>query len=136
MMCHMVGTAHTFEDRIIISGVGLIGGSIAAAVRKRFPTCEVIGVGRSAQRLQAAQEMGLLTSWSTEYSADLFAVPTLMVSCLPVHLIGPDVVRAAEFATTETAITDAGSVKTSICDLVSQDKEAAGIFLGSPPAMG
>ena len=70
----MAGTAHTFEDRIIISGVGLIGGSIAAAVRKRFPTCEVIGVGRSAQRLQAAQEMGLLTSWSTEYSADLFNI--------------------------------------------------------------
>lgn len=55
---------HHSERSIVIVGVGLIGGSIAAAIRQRFPDCQVVGIGRNAARLQQAQDRGLLTSWS------------------------------------------------------------------------
>ena len=70
MMSCMSNTTHEKEKRLVISGVGLIGGSIAAAARERLPDCHIVGVGRSESRLQAAQEAGLIDEWSTEVHPD------------------------------------------------------------------
>lgn len=128
--------ASQFEDRVIIVGVGLIGGSIAAAVRQRFPKCAVIGVGRSEQRLQAAVEAGLLTNWTTDCSAELLQGATIVVVCLPVHLIADQIRSIAERCTDDVLITDAGSVKAAICSDVQSCSKAARLFVGSHPIAG
>ena len=103
-----------FEQRVIIVGVGLIGGSIAAAVRKRFPDCEVVGVGRSEQRLAAARDAGLLHSFFTQVTGDVLNRRCIVVMCLPVHLIAEQVRVYSELAGGDVLITDAGSVKGQI----------------------
>lgn len=125
-----------FESRVVVVGVGLIGGSIAAAIRARHPHCEVVGVGRSAERLEAAQAAGLLTSWTTEITADVVSDRCLVVVCLPVHLIAETVQQIAAIASGDTVITDAGSVKGIICDAVPAESDAGRRFVPAHPIAG
>lgn len=124
------------ETRVVIAGVGLIGGSIAAAIRKRQPSCEVIGLGRNKERLQAAVSAGILTSWTTEMSHGLLNDRVLVVVCLPVNLIADTVIAIAKNAGPEVLITDAGSVKSIICNKVASDAKAAKRFIGAHPIAG
>ena len=127
-----------FERRVIIVGVGLIGGSIAAAISRRFPAAEVIGVGRNIERLEAAKQAGLLTSWtrSEDLNESLLSAPALVVICLPVHLIAAEAKRLAAVSSDAVVITDAGSIKESICSAVSVDSPADSAFVGSHPIAG
>ena len=90
----MSETSPQFQERsIVIVGVGLIGGSIAAAVRKLFPECQIIGVGRSEERLEQARRAGLLTSWTVDLNQSTVPAGSLGVVCLPVHQIPNAVTR-------------------------------------------
>ena len=46
--------------RIAILGVGLIGGSIGLAARRHVAGAEVVGFGRSPERLARARELGAI----------------------------------------------------------------------------
>ena len=124
------------EDSVIIVGVGLIGGSIAAAIRQRHPGCRVTGVGRSEQRLAAAQEAGLLNDWATAVTASMLQGRSVVVVCLPVNMIAAQVRAIAPLASTDVLITDAGSVKAAICDRVMLDPKSAPLFVGAHPIAG
>ena len=135
-MTAMTQVSKQFEDSVIIIGVGLIGGSIAAAIRQRHPMCRVTGIGRSEQRLAAAQNAGLLHDWATAVTADMLQGPGVVVVCLPVNMIASQVCEVASMASEEVLITDAGSVKTVICDHVRMDQKGARLFVGAHPIAG
>jgi prephenate dehydrogenase len=125
------------EHSIVIVGVGLIGGSIAAAVRQRFPDCQVVGIGRSAVRLQQAQDRGLLTSWSVDISSRAIPNNSLAIVCLPVDQIA-NAVRSLLKEGCEL-VTDAGSVKAAIYESLGSEFFAADAqhgFVGSHPIAG
>ena len=124
------------EERIVIVGVGLIGGSVAAAYRIRFPDAEIIGVGRSSERLQQAKDAQLITGYATEFASELFAGRCLVVVCLPVDMIGDAVREIAGMSSADVVLTDAGSVKEVICEAVNSDPEAAERFVGAHPIAG
>lgn len=126
------GSRKYTEKSIVIVGVGLIGGSIAAAVRKRFPECRVIGIGRNLERLQAARERGLLTDCSDEISAASIPEGSLGIVCLPVDQIAAAVLQLIDAGC--ELITDAGSVKASI--YAALGKGIDGTFVGSHPIAG
>lgn len=132
----MAEPEHESEQRVIIVGVGLIGGSIAAAVRQRLPACEVTGVGRNEKRLAAAQDAGLLTSFTTQMTPELLGSRCIVVICLPVHLIADEVLQTARLASPEVLITDAGSVKGVICRDVAAHAIASRHFVGAHPIAG
>ena len=99
--------------KIVIIGMGLIGGSIARGLSAKQLGKEVVGVGRNEEILQQALEDGMITSYSTQVQeacngADLviIAVPGLTVERILEEMkpvISQDMV-----------ITDAASVKGSI----------------------
>lgn len=120
---------------IAIIGVGLIGGSIGAAVKRRGVARTVIGVGRNEARLQGARDAGLIDVASTSLHAVRDA--GLVIVCTPVDRIAADVLAAADHLHAGSVITDAGSVKAAIY----RDVEAAGLpegvrFVGSHPLAG
>lgn len=129
----MSETNPQFEERsIVIMGVGLIGGSIAAAVRKRFPSCQVIGVGRSKERLAQACRLGLLNSWATDLRSDAIPPGSLGIVCLPVHQIANSVTELLRAGC--EIVTDAGSVKASIYEALGPHPDQR--FIGSHPIAG
>lgn len=121
---------------VLIIGVGLIGGSVAAAVKRRWPACRVTGIGRRADRLQAAQDSGLLNDWATAVADVDVDSDAVVVVCLPVDLIPAAVIEVAEATAEDVLITDAGSVKQSIQDGVENSAAAVRRFVGAHPIAG
>lgn len=126
---------HSYSH-VIIHGVGLIGGSVAAAVRKRWPDCRVTGIGRNATRLDSAQQAGLLTDWVVSLSDTQVAPDAIVVNCLPVNFIAAAVIQTADVTPDSVLITDAGSVKQSVQAAVATSNKAASRFVGAHPIAG
>ena len=128
------------EETVAIVGVGLIGGSLAAALRQRKAAKWVIGVGRDAARLEAARQTGLIDEGSTDL-AEIARRATLIVFCTPVDKVAEGVRTALAGRSSHSALatghlslllTDAGSVKGPICAELADVPN----FLGAHPIAG
>jgi len=122
-------------DTVAIVGVGLIGASIGLALRRRGLAERIVGIGRNAQRLQTALDMGAVTQISTEL-ADGVADAQLIVVCTPVGHIVSHVREAAAASPARALITDAGSTKEVICRELAEPPELVARFVGSHPMAG
>lgn len=120
---------------VALVGVGLIGGSIAAAVKQRRLCRRVIGVGRSASRLQRAQQAGLIDEGLTDLTAAA-AVADFLIFCTPVDRIADGVLQAAPHCSPGTLLTDVGSVKEPICRKLAGQLPPGVTFIGSHPLAG
>jgi len=120
-------------DSVVIVGVGLIGGSIAAALRLRGLARTVVGIGRSLDRLQAAREAGIIDRAATDF--DQIDKADLVVVCTPVDRIAEDVRQAASLGP-GTLITDAGSVKACLVDELQGTLPEDVVFVGAHPMAG
>jgi len=119
------------EQCVVIVGVGLIGGSLAAALRRRGLVEHVIGVGRNRERLEAARAAGLIDESATSL-ASAVSRADVVVFCTPVDRVAEGVREAAAVARPGTLLTDAGSVKGPICNAVADVPS----FVGAHPIAG
>ncbi|MBL8850749.1 MAG: prephenate dehydrogenase/arogenate dehydrogenase family protein [Planctomycetaceae bacterium] len=119
---------------VAVVGVGLIGGSIGAAIKRHGVARTVIGVGRNRERLEAARRAGLIDRVGTDGSQ--VADAELVVVCTPVDRIAADVVALAPHVRGGTVFTDAGSVKQSICTSLRGGLPPGIGFIGSHPLAG
>ena len=72
-------------NKIVIFGVGLIGGSVALALKKTKAAPKIVGVGRQAQNLQAAMDLGVIDEAESDLAkaladADLVMIATPLVA--------------------------------------------------------
>ncbi len=124
------------ESHVLIVGVGLIGGSIAAGLRKRSPGCRITGIGRSMDRLKQAAAAGLLDDFATSTSTVEGLRDGLAVVCLPVGHIATAVRELVQAEAAELLITDAGSVKASIYQELADSPAVLRRYVGSHPIAG
>ncbi|MEM1062816.1 MAG: prephenate dehydrogenase [Planctomycetota bacterium] len=117
-----------------IVGVGLIGGSVAAAVKSREPSTRVVGFGRDAARLEACRSAGLIDEGRTDFGGaeDL----DVAVVATPVDRIAADVRSVAAACRDAAVVTDAGSVKASIVADLEADPPERATFVGAHPLAG
>ncbi|MFP6762775.1 MAG: prephenate dehydrogenase [Planctomycetaceae bacterium] len=120
---------------LAIAGVGLLGGSIAAAAKQRGLARRVIGIGRNPKHLQAAVDAGLIDSFVTD-PADCDAEWNFAIVATPVHRIADEVHRIAAASRRGTLITDVGSVKADVCRAAAQGLPDGIHFVGSHPLAG
>ncbi len=128
------------EENVVIVGVGLIGGSLALAMKHYNVARKVIGVGRNQTRLEVASRAGLIDECSTDI-ASVIDRADLIVICTPVDRVVSDVLDA-EAARSKSPgksldsfrplMTDVGSVKGPICDRLKSVTR----FIGSHPIAG
>jgi prephenate dehydrogenase len=119
--------AFTF-NKLVIFGVGLIGGSLAHALRERAGLAgEVVGVGRSVKTIQRALELGVIDSAaSLDDDAALgkaLSGADVVLLAAPVAQTEPLLARIAPFLDASTVVTDAGSTKS---DVVAAARAALG----------
>lgn len=122
-------------ETVAIVGVGLIGGSIAAALKARGFRGPVLGVGRDAWRLAQARSAGLLDESLTDLATAARRSDWIIV-CTPVDCIATHVREAAPHSRPGTLITDAGSVKQSVCRALDGALPPGVTFIGSHPLAG
>ena len=122
-------------NTLALVGVGLMGGSIAAAAKQRGLVGSVIGVGRSRAKLAAAVASGLIDVASDDL-AEAARQADLILFCTPVDCIAEGVRTAAAACRPGTLLTDAGSVKAPICDALREAFPTGSEFVGSHPIAG
>jgi prephenate dehydrogenase len=121
--------------KIAIIGLGLMGGSLAAACRKKFPAARVIGVTRSREALKLA----LRKKWIHEGMEDISlgaAGADLVVICTPVDTYMPMLAKIDEVAADRALVTDVGSVKGAIHKAIDLKKWKRLSFVGAHPMVG
>jgi cyclohexadieny/prephenate dehydrogenase len=117
-----------------IVGCGLLGCSIAAALKsRRFPG-SIVGCGRPGNNLDTALERKLIDRAESDLG-QAAAACDLIVICTPVDRIVVDIRIAAERARPWTLITDVGSVKRFVCEPAGE-LPAGVTFIGSHPIAG
>jgi prephenate dehydrogenase len=116
--------------RIAVLGVGLIGGSIGLAARRRLEA-EVVGCGRSPERLQRAVELGAIDR-GTGSVAEACEGADLVVCAGPVAVLPEQAREALAASGPETVVTDVGSTKGALVDAVGEDER----FIGGHPLAG
>lgn len=97
--------------RALILGVGLIGGSLALALRARGGYVE--GHGRDAERLLGAVRAGVLDSVCTDLDAGV-AAADLVVLAVPVGAMASAMRAVAPALRPDALLTDVGSTKGSV----------------------
>lgn len=122
-------------QRMAIAGVGLIGGSLAQAVKERKVVGEVVGVGRNEERLKRACEAGIIDNFTAQIDDSLGTVD-LMVIATPVCMIADLVEKMIPFLKEGTVITDVGSVKKEIVEQVEGFMPDTLHFVGGHPIAG
>lgn len=112
--------------KVVIVGVGLIGGSFALALKRAGAVGEVVGMGRSAAALQRALELGIVDSVTTS-AAEAMAGASLVLVAAPVAQTAAILAALAPHLAAGTVITDAGSTKG---DVVQAARAALGAKIG------
>ncbi len=99
--------------KLVIIGVGLIGGSFALALKKAKAVKHVVGVGRSRKNLAAALRLRIIDEASTD-AARAVAGADLVLLAMPVGQMAEMMARIAPHLPEHAVITDGGSTKQDV----------------------
>lgn len=118
-------------NKVAIIGVGLIGGSLGLALKKKRIAKKVVGVSRHKQTLALAKKMGAIDEGSLKL--DVIKGSDFLIFATPVNTIINLAPRAAKIIGRECMVTDVGSTKEKI---VSVLEKIFPLFVGSHPLAG
>lgn len=126
-------TVHVAE-RLAVVGLGLLGGSVALAVRQRGLAREIVGAGRSRESVAAAERSGAFDAVvpleEAVRGADLVLLAT------PVSVMDDVLRRAAPAIPMGGIVTDVGSVKGALTETLPGLLPPGVHFVGSHPMAG
>lgn len=106
-------------DRLAVIGVGLIGGSLARALRAAGEVGEVVGCGRSAANLEQAVKLGVIDRFSHD-PAEAVAGADMVFIAVPLGAMQSTFAAIKGHLRDDAVLTDGGSVKGSVvADAVS-----------------
>ncbi|RTR06401.1 bifunctional prephenate dehydrogenase/3-phosphoshikimate 1-carboxyvinyltransferase [Halomonas nitroreducens] len=126
------------ESRLLIVGLGLIGGSLAAALRRSGFEGELLACDPDAEEIARGVEMGLIDRGDTRLSAMLDGVSlvVLAVPVLAMRGVMEELAAALGRAAPNLVITDVGSTKSAIRQAAEQafGRLPPNLVLGHPIA--
>jgi len=125
-------TAPPLFERVAVVGVGLIGGSIALAARKAWPSALVIGLDRH-EVLERAMVRHAVDVASTDPM--IISAADLVVLATPVAEIVRLLAALPQLLADEAIVTDVGSVKREVLEAASA-LPARLTFVGGHPLAG
>ena len=100
---------------LCVIGVGLIGGSLALALKKAAYVEKVTGIGRSLQNLQTAQQLSVIDHYTADYVSALADADMVFVS-VPIGAMGDVFSQIKPHLKPGAIITDGGSAKQQVID--------------------
>ena len=100
-------------QRIVLIGVGLIGGSFVLDLQRQGLVREVVGVDVDADNLARALERGVIHQARTDVDARLLAGTDLVLLATPVSTLPALCAQLAPLLPAHTLVSDVGSTKQS-----------------------
>ncbi|WP_332674665.1 prephenate dehydrogenase [Aromatoleum sp.] len=107
----------TVIEKLVVCGVGLIGGSFALALRQAGVARRIVGIGRSAASLARAVALGVIDEATNEWSTALDGADFVLLAP-PVGQMDAVMAAMAPHLAPGTIVTDAGSTKRDIIEAV------------------
>jgi prephenate dehydrogenase len=104
-------------DKLVVCGVGLIGGSFALALRRAGLVNRIVGVGRRPEPLEAALQLGVIDEVSTDWAGALDGAELVLLA-VPVGQMDAVAAAIAPHLGPDTIVTDAGSTKRDVIEAV------------------
>ena len=129
-------TAGPAFGKVVVFGVGLIGGSFALALKAAGQVGEVVGFGRSLSTLTQALDLGIIDRVGANPGLES-ADADLVLIATPVGQMPEIMARIAPYLGPQTLVTDGGSTK---LDVVAAAREhfagRVGQFVPAHPIAG
>ncbi len=117
-----------------IIGLGVIGGSLAMALKQHYPQIHVTGCARETA-LEAAREKNIAGAYTSSIR-DAVASADLVFVCTPVHTILQMLPEIADAVQPHAIVTDVGSTKEAVCLYAKKLFRNKGVFIGGHPMAG
>lgn len=119
--------------KVLIAGLGLIGGSFALALRDRAIADEILGVESSQEHADEALRLGLADRIVTLEEG--VAQADLVVLATPVDTIPLLAVKVLNRVDDRQVVMDMGSIKAELCEVISMHARR-GRFVAAHPMWG
>lgn len=121
--------------KVVICGVGLIGGSFALALKQAAAAERIVGLGRRPQALQEALARGVIDQATDDWAVALAGADLVMLA-VPVGQMTSVLTAMAPHLASDTLVTDAGSTKADVVAAVRTvlGAKSAGFIPGHPIA--
>lgn len=104
-------------ERLTVFGVGLIGGSFAAALKRANKVGEVVGCGRNEANLQLAVELDVIDRYELDPAQAVQGADMIMLTT-PLGAMRSVLAAAKSGLRDDVIITDGGSAKRSVVSAV------------------
>ncbi|KAB2970368.1 prephenate dehydrogenase/arogenate dehydrogenase family protein [Zoogloea sp.] len=104
-------------DKLVVCGVGLIGGSVALALRRARLVNRIVGVGRRPEPLAMARQLGVIDEIATDW-ADALDGASIVLLAMPVGQMDAVAAAIAPHLAPGTIVTDAGSTKRDVIEAI------------------
>jgi prephenate dehydrogenase len=128
--------------KLVIFGVGLIGGSLALALKHKGAVQHIVGVGRRPERLQQALDLGVIDEAQSDVAIALKDADMVVIAT-PVAQTPAILQSIQAHLPADCIITDVGSTKSDIAAYVSaaskqsaQPEQLLSQFVGAHPIAG
>lgn len=115
-------------------GFGLIGGSIAKGIRRRYPDTKIMAYMRTRAKLEQAQADGIIDMILDDAGPGLQECDLIFL-CTPVEFNARYLAAVRPFLKPGAILTDVGSTKTNIHRMV-QSLGMEDVFIGGHPMAG
>jgi prephenate dehydrogenase len=122
-------------SKIAIIGPGLLGGSIALAVRKRQPGASIAVWARRPEAAEKVRKKKIADLASTNLET-VVKDASIVILCVPIGAMVPLAEKILPSLAPDTLITDVGSVKAPVVESLSRIFQKRGRFIGSHPMAG
>ncbi|MFD1707197.1 prephenate dehydrogenase [Siminovitchia sediminis] len=124
------------DRRVLIIGVGLIGGSIALAIKKEHPDACITGYDVQEENGRLAERMKIIDRCASSFQEEAVTSDLIILAC-PVEEVERKIAQLAELPLKPHAIiTDVGSTKGKI---MKESRKLLGnkaVFIGGHPMAG
>ena len=119
-------------DKVVIIGVGLIGGSFAKGIKRLYPNTKVYGFDMNEVHLEEALEQGLIDKKGDEV---VLGEAEMVLITIPVDALVKELPKVLDAVNDDCVVIDAGSTKGLLCQAV-EDHPKRRNFLACHPIAG
>lgn len=128
--------ARPLFNKVVLIGVGLIGGSFALALKKAQAVTQIVGVDRDAGSLRVAQSLGIIDHFTDDIAAAVTDANLILIAT-PVAQTSRILAAIYPHLQAHTVVTDAGSTKSDVVNAArSALKEKIAQFVPAHPIAG
>ena len=122
-------------DKLAVVGVGLIGGSLALALKEAGVVGHVVGIGRGLPNLETALRLGVVDSYTRDIAAGVAEADVVFLAT-PVQALGALAKQAMPHLKPGAILTDGGSVKQAVIDAIEPHLRDDVHFIPGHPIAG